>query len=141
MPSFNLNHLAPAELQRHLASHGTIVACLCAAWCDVCRSYSADFDALSAQFPETLFLWIDIEDQSSLVDDLDIDNFPTLLIQQQDIVSFYGTMQPDTAQLRRLIQSLTEQSPEQLRTLANSGALQRSWQLEANVRQRIAAHV
>jgi len=141
MPNVDLNHLAPAELQQQLASHGTIVACLCAAWCDVCRSYRADFDALSAQFPDLLFVWIDIEDQSSLVDDLDIDNFPTLLIQQQDIVSFYGTMQPDTAQLKRLVQSLTDQTPQQLQTLADSGALQRSWQLEANLRKRIAAHV
>lgn len=141
MPSVDLNHIAPAELQHHLTTHGTIVACLCAAWCDVCKSYRPDFEALSAQFPELLFLWIDIEDQSSLVDDLDIDNFPTVLIQQHDIVSFYGTMQPDTTQLKRLVQSLTDQTAEQLQALAVSGALQRSWQLEANLRKRITDHV
>ena len=141
MPSIDLNHIAPAELQRHLASHSTLVACLCAAWCDVCKNYRPDFEALAVQFPETLFLWIDIEDQSSLVDHLDVDNFPTLLIQQHDIVSFYGTMQPDTSQLKRLILSFAGQSSEQLRSLANSGALQRSWQIDANLRKRIAAHV
>ena len=141
MPSVDLNLIAPAELQRHLDRHATIVACLCAAWCDVCKSYRPDFEALASQFPETLFVWIDIEDQSSLVDDLDVDNFPTLLIQQQDIVSFYGTMQPDPTQLKRMLQSLIRQSPDQLRDFAGAGALQRSWQHNANLRKRLAAHV
>ena len=141
MPSVDLTRIAPAELQHHRASSETIVACLCAAWCDVCKTYRPAFEALAAQHPELLFLWIDIEDQSSLVDDLDVDNFPTLLIQQRDTVSFYGTMQPDTTQLKRLIVSLGQQSPEQLQAMARSGTLQRSWQLSANLRRRFASHV
>lgn len=140
MSILDLNTTSPAALHQSLTQHRVVVACLCAAWCDVCNSYLPKFKALSDQHPEVLFLWIDIEDQASLVGDLDIDNFPTLLIQHQEVVSFFGTMQPDTLQLKRIILSQLEQKAEQLQTLANSGELQRSWQSDANLRQRMAQH-
>ncbi|PRC91506.1 thioredoxin family protein [Solimicrobium silvestre] len=141
MPYLDLNHTSAAALQQHLTKYQTVVACLCAAWCDVCKDYRPKFEALAEQHPELLFLWIDIEDQASLVGDLDIENFPTLLIQQNDVVSFYGTMQPDTSQLKRIIQSQARQSPEQLQTQANFDGQQRLWQTEANLRLRLALAV
>jgi thioredoxin 1 len=141
MPSIDLNTVTPATLQQLLTTHETIVACLCADWCDVCKTYRPKFDLLASQFPGLLFMWVDIEDQSGLVDHLEIDNFPTLLIQQRDIVSFYGVMRPDTTQLERLIQTQIDQSAQQLQTQSQSGELQRSWQTDANLRQRIAEHV
>jgi thiol-disulfide isomerase/thioredoxin len=141
MLSVDLNHVSPVELQQHLTSKATIIACLCADWCDVCKAYRPKFDALAEQYPALLFLWIDIEDQASLVDHLEVDNFPTLLIQQQDIVTFYGTMLPDTAHLKRQIDVLCDKSPNQLRQLANTAEQQRDWQSDANIRARLAAHV
>jgi thiol-disulfide isomerase/thioredoxin len=141
MPCIDLNTALPAELQHHLVARSTIVACLCADWCDVCKGYRPNFEALSAEYPDILFLWIDIEDQASLVDHLDVDNFPTLLIQQNDIVSFYGAMQADTTRLKRQINQLSDKSLQQLQQLADSGDLQRHWQNEANIRKRIANHV
>ena len=138
MPILNLNTATAAQLQQSLAQHRSVVACLCAAWCDVCNAYLPKFTALAQQFPELLFLWIDVEDQAALVGDLDIDNFPTLLIQHQDTVSYFGTMQPDTLQLRRIVQSQLDLSESQLQQLANSGATQRGWQIEANLRRRMA---
>ena len=138
MPSIDLNSVPPATLQDQLATHSTIVACLCAAWCDVCKTYRPKFEALAAEYPQLLFIWVDIEDQAALVDDLDVDNFPTLLIQHDNSVSFYGTMLPDTAQLKRLLQFQLQQSPEQLREQATGGAAQREWQTLANLRARIA---
>ena len=140
MSILDLNTGSPAQLHLSLAQHRVVVACLCAAWCDVCNAYLPKFTALSQQYPEVLFLWIDIEDQAALVGDLDIDNFPTLLIQHREVVTFFGTMQPDTLQLKRIIQSQLEQSAEQLQAQANSGELQRSWQAVANLRQRMAQH-
>ena len=29
-----------------------VIACLCAAWCDTCRSYRDSFDRLAAQHPD-----------------------------------------------------------------------------------------
>jgi len=141
MPSVDLNHISPAELQQHLASKATIIACLCADWCDVCKAWRPKFDALAEQYPALLFLWIDIEDQASLVDHLEVDNFPTVLIQQQDIVSFYGTVQPDAAHLKRQIDVLCDKSVNQLHQLANASDQQRALQSEANIRARLAAHV
>ena len=80
-------------------------------------------------------MWIDIEDQSSLVDHLEVDNFPTLLIQRDDIVCFYGTMQSDPARLKRQIDLVKDKSTLQLQQLALQQPI---WQNEANIRTRIA---
>ena len=136
MPSIDLNTVIPADLQHLLAKHDTLIACLCADWCDVCKTYRPKFELLARQFPELLFIWVDIEDQASLVDDLEIDNFPTLLIQQRETVSFYGVMRPDTVQLERLIRAQLPPS-----STADNEAAQRNWQTLANLRARIVAHV
>jgi histidine triad (HIT) family protein len=68
-----------------------LVACLCAAWCGTCRDYRAGFHALAERFPEARFLWLDVEDDADLVDDYEVENFPTLLIQRHDTVLFFGT--------------------------------------------------
>ena len=134
MPSIDLNTVAPAELQHLLSTRSNIVACLCAAWCDVCQAWRPRFESLSLHHPEMLFVWIDIEDQDGLVGDLDIDNFPTMLLQQGDSVRFFGTIQPDTTQLTRLVQTrLIQPDP--------AAAHQEAWQIQANLRARIARHV
>lgn len=130
MYCLDLNIISFAELQQHLSQHHQIVACLCAAWCDVCKTYRPKFEALAEQHPDMLFLWIDIEDQADLVGDLDIENFPTLLIQHHDVVTFFGTMQPDTTQLKRIIQTQTSTIEQQ-----------RLWQTEANLLRRITQHI
>jgi len=112
-----------------------VVACLCAAWCGTCGSYRAAFDGLAARHPDKLFLWIDIEDQSDVVGDLDVENFPTLLIQRGDNVAFFGTMLPDPNVADRLIQAQAALSDEELAGQAQSSDERRQWQREANLRQ------
>lgn len=92
-------------IKNDLKSKSWLVACLCAAWCDTCQVYRKNFDALADKHPDKCFAWIDIEDQSELVDALDIENFPTILIQHQDQVVFFGTMLPDATQVDRLLHS------------------------------------
>lgn len=91
-----------------------VVACLCAAWCDTCRSYRTGFEQLAAAHPDKRFAWIDIEDQADVVGDIDVENFPTLLIQRGDAVSFFGTVLPDAKLADRLIQAQAEKSAAQL---------------------------
>ena len=91
------------QLAELLTDDAWIIACLCAAWCDVCRQFRPGFDALAAEHPDKRFVWIDIEDQADVVGDLDVENFPTLLIQHGDTVAFYGTVLPDPRQLHRLL--------------------------------------
>lgn len=111
-----------------------IVACLCAAWCGTCGSYRAAFDALAARHPDKHFIWIDIEDQADVVGDLDVDNFPTLLIQRHDVVAFFGTMLPDPALAERLLQAQLAHSDTELAALATSSDERRQWQRDCNLR-------
>src|SRR5437763_10776440 len=97
-----------------------VVACLCAAWCGTCTSYRAGFEQLSARHPDKAFVWIDIEDQAGVVGDLDVENFPTLLLQRGDTVAFYGTMLPDLNLADRLVQAQAELGAEELARLAGS---------------------
>jgi len=126
------------QLSAALATDKWVVACLCAGWCDVCKQYRAGFDALATQHPEALFVWIDIEDQADLVGDLDVENFPTILIQKADTVVFYGTMLPEPRQVSRLLQAQLERSVKELLQEANSTADRQQWQRECNLRTRLA---
>lgn len=116
-----------------------IVACLCAAWCGTCASYRTAFEALAARHPDKTFVWIDVEDQADVVGDLDVDNFPTLLVQRDDTVAFFGTMLPDAAIADRLVQAQAELAPEELARLAGSNEERRGWQRDCNLRTLLGA--
>ncbi len=120
-----------------LASGKWVVACLCAGWCDVCKQYRAGFDALALQYPEHQFVWIDIEDQSDLIGDLDVENFPTILMQRGDTVALYGTMMPEPRQVARLLEAQLERSDEELSREADSNSQRQQWQTECNLRLRL----
>ena len=111
-----------------------VVACLCAAWCGTCGGYRAAFEGLAARHPDKVFVWIDIEDQADVVGDLDVENFPTLLVQREDTVAFFGTMLPDPAVADRLVQAQAELAPEELARLAQSSEERRTWQRDCNLR-------
>ena len=133
--------LTPAnfpQLAAALASDKWVVACLCAGWCDVCKQYRAGFDAMAAQHPDQLFIWIDIEDQAELVGDLDVENFPTILMQRGDVVAFYGTMLPEPRQVARLLQAQLERPEAELIREAGSTRERQQWQRECNLRARLA---
>ena len=117
-----------------LADGRWIVACLCAAWCGTCAGYRATFETLAARHPDKHFVWIDIEDQAEVVGDLDVDNFPTLLLQKADVVAFFGTMLPDAKLADRLIAAQSAQSDDELARLSGSSSERRKWQEECNLR-------
>ncbi|HQX07554.1 MAG TPA: thioredoxin family protein [Zoogloea sp.] len=116
-----------------------LVACLCAAWCGTCRDYQAGFHALAERFPAARFLWVDVEDDADLVDDYEVENFPTLLIQRDDTVVFFGTMLPHLELLQRTLESFHTQTPEESRRHAHADPLRRSWQTERNLKRALAA--
>ena len=80
-----------------------LVVCLCAEWCGVCREYRARFDQVQAQWPGVQFRWVDIEDEADLVDPVEVDDFPTLLILRGDEPVFFGTVRPQAEALERLL--------------------------------------
>ena len=122
-----------------LSDDAWIVTCLCAAWCDVCNAFRPEFDALAARYPDCRFIWIDIEDQSDMLDDIDVENFPTLLIQRADIVAFFGTVEPEQRLVERLLLAQVEKTASELQTEARSSPLRQAWQRDCNLRQRLHA--
>jgi thioredoxin 1 len=81
------------------------VACLCAQWCGTCRDYLPLFTQLQAEFPQVRFRWVDVEDESELVDPVEVENFPTLLMAHGSSPVFFGTVMPHLETLKRLIQN------------------------------------
>ena len=80
-----------------------LVACLCAEWCGVCRDYRSVFEQVRARFPQAHFVWVDVEDQADVVDPLEVDNFPMLLIAVGNEARFFGSMTPQAGTLERLV--------------------------------------
>ena len=88
-----------------MASARFIVACLCAEWCSSCREYRDTFNQVAQEFPDLRFVWIDVEDQATLVDGIDVENFPTILIASDEGPRFFGPMKPLPDILVRLVQA------------------------------------
>lgn len=85
-----------------------LVVCLCADWCGTCRDYRSLFEEAAQSFSHTSnmrFVWVDIEDESELVDPVEVENFPTLLVSDADGVRFFGTVLPHKDTLWRLLRS------------------------------------
>lgn len=139
MHSLTLTTDNRADVAIALAGPRWTVACLCALWCGTCGSYRATFEELAARHPDTNFVWIDIEDQADVVGDLDIDNFPTLLIQHEDNVAFFGTVLPDGGLAHRMVQAQQALSAGELAALASSTQERRDWQRDCNLRTLLAA--
>jgi thioredoxin 1 len=83
-----------------------LVACLCAAWCGTCRDYAPLLAGLERRIGAPLNTrWIDIEDEADLVDGIDVENFPTLLIARGERLLFFGTVLPHASTLQRLVET------------------------------------
>ena len=87
-------------------SRRLLVACLSAAWCGSCREYRDTFRALAQRFAGAAdFAWIDVEDEADSLGDLDIENFPTLLIADGERTVFLGPVTPQAQTAERLLRS------------------------------------
>lgn len=106
-----------------------LVFCLCAAWCGTCRDYRAVFEALPGRFPQAGFHWIDVEDDADWIGDLDVENFPTLVVQRNEDVLFQGVLMPQPGIIERLLESLFTSPPKPL-------AGEAGWNLREALRHR-----
>ena len=86
-----------------MSDSSVLVACLCAEWCGVCRDYRSSFEQVKSRFPEAHFVWVDVEDQADLVDPIEVDDFPTLLIAVGNEPRFFGSITPQAETLERLV--------------------------------------
>ncbi len=101
LPEATPNPVPPAT-----PASGWWAVCLCANWCGTCRDYRSIFDTLAQAHPGVRFEWVDIEDESELAGDLDVETFPTLLIADGRHARFLGPLLPQAPVLARLLASL-----------------------------------
>jgi thioredoxin 1 len=85
------------------------VACLCAAWCGVCRDWQPLFAQQARLRPQMRFAWVDVEDEDDAMGDVDIETFPTLLVARGNEVLYLAPIPPFTKQFDRLLDTLLAQ--------------------------------
>ncbi len=139
MLSHTLDNDNRTAIAAALAGDRWTVACLCAGWCGTCTTYRATFEQLAARHPDKHFVWVDIEDQSDVVGDLDVENFPTLLVQRGETVAFFGTVLPDPSLAERLLAAQVSHDDAELERLAASTEERRRWQRDCNLRALLLA--
>lgn len=81
-----------------------LIACFCAAWCRTCDDYTHVVAFLKEQYAPTAdVVWVDIEDHAEVLDEVDVENFPTLLVSDQHQVYFWGALLPHATTVTQLI--------------------------------------
>jgi len=85
------------------------VVVLCAAWCKTCREFEPVVDRVAAARAGMRFVWCDVEDDSNVCGDIDVENFPTLAIFRGDEVLHFGVSLPHENVVGRLIDALAGQ--------------------------------
>jgi thioredoxin reductase (NADPH) len=87
-----------------------VVVAMCAAWCDTCRDFRDAFDRIAGARAGATFVWLDIEDDSDVCGDVDVENFPTLAIYRGDTPVHFGVSLPHEGTVARLVDALAEGS-------------------------------
>ena len=87
-----------------------MVVALCAAWCDTCNEFRTTLERIAKARPDLFFLWLDIEDDSAICGDIDVENFPTLAIYRGTLLLHYGVSLPQEGTVARLIDGIAERS-------------------------------
>lgn len=141
MPFIQLKESDYPLLDATLSENSWIVACFCAHWCGACRGWRPTFETLAEKYPDIVFLWIDIEDHADLLGDLDVENFPSLLIQYGNIVNFFGCIHPDAGVAERLLKSQLDTDIGEMQRLASVNEEHVCWQKDVNLRTLLHAVV
>lgn len=87
-----------------------VVISLCAAWCHTCREFRETFERIAMNRPDAQFVWLDIEDDHEICGDIDVENFPTLVVFRGDVPMHCGVSTPQEATVARLIEELASRT-------------------------------
>jgi thioredoxin reductase (NADPH) len=97
----------PDDLADRLSdSDSLVVVCLCAAWCDTCTAFRVSFERIAEARPSEVFVWLDVEDDSEICGDIDIENFPTLAVYRGGRLLHYGVSLPQEGSVARLVDEM-----------------------------------
>jgi thiol-disulfide isomerase/thioredoxin len=101
---------AQARYASFNAADRWLVICFCAEWCSVCRGFFDSFAAFSqdygARHDNTVFLYIDIDEDESLTGDLMIEDFPAFAICRNDALVFFGVLKARGTAIEQKLQQL-----------------------------------
>lgn len=61
---------------------------------------------MAERFPRAEFRWVDIEDDAEAVEEIEVENFPTILVRRGGETLFQGMLLPHHSHLERLLQEL-----------------------------------
>jgi thioredoxin 1 len=89
------------------------VVCLCAAWCGVCRDWRPAFEQLARRRTDLRFAWVDVEDEDEAMGEVEVENFPSVLIARGAQALFLGPVAPSMHGLERLVEALSAQPQPQ----------------------------
>lgn len=81
------------------------------------------FAQVGARFADIRFVWVDIEDQADLVDPIEVDDFPTLLIASAAEPRFFGPLTPQAGTLERIVRERSSHPDPALAQRADLRAL------------------
>jgi hypothetical protein len=95
----------PEHLSSNTASAWTVV-CLCADWCGTCRDYRRAFELRARDREDATHVWLDIEDDSDWLGDMDVETLPTLLVLHEDRPMFFGPVLPHIDVIDRTLRAL-----------------------------------
>ncbi|MDR0251280.1 MAG: thioredoxin family protein [Burkholderiales bacterium] len=102
------------SLAQSIQSQPLLAVCLCAEWCAVCRDFKPEYHALAQQHPETLFAYLDIEDDEALTGALELDNFPALAVFRDDTLIHFSVTKAKRDNIARLLRKLIASPPQPL---------------------------
>ncbi|HEX7271069.1 MAG TPA: thioredoxin family protein [Casimicrobiaceae bacterium] len=106
--------LSPLVAERLADDSSLIVVCFCAAWCDTCGEFRTTLERIAAARPDQLFVWLDIEDDSALCGEIDVENFPTLAVYRGGRLLHYGVSLPQEGTVARLVDELAGRTESRL---------------------------
>jgi len=80
-----------------------LVACLCASWCTTCSEFRDTFERLQKANAAARFVWLDVEGDSALMGEIEIESFPTLAVFRGGQPLFYGVTMPQEGVVARTL--------------------------------------
>jgi thioredoxin reductase (NADPH) len=84
------------------------VVVLCAAWCTTCNEFRPVITRVAQARPGLRLVWLDIEDDSAICGDVDVEDFPTLAVFRGDALLHFGPSLPHEQTVARLLTAMAD---------------------------------